>query len=117
LCDGSHDSYPTAIFYHNGIVSINIPSAALRNSKSDASRKDAFTHTHTHNEILDKYGSRIVLCERMPDIFSAATGNQCTFQIDSPYIVNPAGIPYTPQGSDALLNRCVVKLLHRSIIE
>ena len=24
-----------------------------------ASRKDAFTHTHTHNEILDKYGSRI----------------------------------------------------------
>ena len=41
-----------------------------------ASRKDAFTHTHTHNEILDKYGSRIVLCERMPDIFAAAMGNQ-----------------------------------------
>ena len=41
-----------------------------------ASRKDAFTHTHTHNEILDRYGSRIVLCERMPDIFSAAMGNQ-----------------------------------------
>ncbi len=41
-----------------------------------ASRKDAFEHTHTHNEILDKYGSRIVLCERMPDIFSAAMGNQ-----------------------------------------
>ena len=41
-----------------------------------ASRKDAFTHTHTHNEILDRYGSRIVLCERMPDIFAAAMGNQ-----------------------------------------
>ncbi len=41
-----------------------------------ASRKEAFEHTHTHNEILDKYGSRIVLCERMPDIFSAAMGNQ-----------------------------------------
>ena len=41
-----------------------------------ASRKDAFTHTHTHNEILDKYGSRIVLCGRMPDIFAAAMGNQ-----------------------------------------
>ena len=41
-----------------------------------ASRKDAFTHTHTHNEILDRFGGRIVLCERMPDIFSAAMGNQ-----------------------------------------
>lgn len=41
-----------------------------------ASRKDAFTHTHTHNEILDRYGSRIVMCERMPDIFAAAMGNQ-----------------------------------------
>ena len=41
-----------------------------------AGRKDAFTHTHTHNEILDRFGGRIVLCERMPDIFSAAMGNQ-----------------------------------------
>ena len=41
-----------------------------------ASRKDAFEHSHTHNEILNKYGSRIVLCERMPDIFTAAMGNQ-----------------------------------------
>ena len=40
-----------------------------------------------------------------PDIFSAAMGNQCTFQIDSPYMVNPAGIPYTPQGSDALFRQ------------
>ncbi|MBQ6388749.1 MAG: carbamoylphosphate synthase large subunit [Mogibacterium sp.] len=41
-----------------------------------AARKDAFEHTHTHNEILNRYGSRIVMCERMPDVFSAAMGNQ-----------------------------------------
>lgn len=41
-----------------------------------SSRKDAFTHIHTHNEILNRYGSRIVMCERMPDVFSAAMGNQ-----------------------------------------
>ena len=39
-------------------------------------RKDAFEHSRTHNEILDRYGSRIVMCERMPDVFSAALGNQ-----------------------------------------
>ena len=41
-----------------------------------ASRKDVFEHKHTHNEILDAYGSRIVMCDRMPDIFAAAMGNQ-----------------------------------------
>lgn len=41
-----------------------------------AGRKDAYNHTHSHNEILDRYGSRIVMCERMPDVFAAAMGNQ-----------------------------------------
>lgn len=41
-----------------------------------ASRKDQYVHKHTHNEILNEFGSRIVMCERMPDVFSAAMGNQ-----------------------------------------
>ena len=38
--------------------------------------KDRFTHTHSHEEILARYGDRITMCQRMPDIFSAAMGNQ-----------------------------------------
>ncbi|MBR0468584.1 MAG: carbamoylphosphate synthase large subunit [Mogibacterium sp.] len=38
--------------------------------------KDRFRHTHTHDEILAKYGSRITMCQRMPDVFTAAMGNQ-----------------------------------------
>ena len=41
-----------------------------------ASRKDRFIHVHTHDEILARYGDRIVMCQRMPDIFSDAMGNQ-----------------------------------------
>ena len=40
------------------------------------SRKDKFVHRHTHEEILARYGGRIVMCERMPEIFSLAMGNQ-----------------------------------------
>lgn len=54
----------------------NIPDSGVHRYCVFTSRKDAFTHTHTHNEILNRYGSRIVLCERMPDIFAAAMGNQ-----------------------------------------
>lgn len=53
-----------------------IPDSGVHRWCVFTSRKDHFTHTHTHNEILDSYGSRIVLCERMPDIFAAAMGNQ-----------------------------------------
>jgi hypothetical protein len=31
---------------------------------------------HTHDEILARYGDRMVMCQRMPDIFSDAMGNQ-----------------------------------------
>ena len=41
-----------------------------------ASRKDRFTHVHTHDEILSRYDGKIVMCQRMPDIFSGAMGNQ-----------------------------------------
>ena len=54
----------------------SLPDAGVHRYCVFASRKDHFIHTHTHNEILDKYGMNIVICERMPDIFSAAMGNQ-----------------------------------------
>ena len=39
------------------------------------SRKDSHTHIKTDEEILEKYGDRIVMHGRMPDIFAAAMGN------------------------------------------
>ena len=41
-----------------------------------ASRKDKFIHTHSHEEIFERYGDRLVMCERMPEIFATAMGNQ-----------------------------------------
>jgi hypothetical protein len=41
-----------------------------------ASRRDRYQYVHSHEEILEKYGDRIVMCERMPDILSGAMGNQ-----------------------------------------
>lgn len=41
-----------------------------------ASRRDLYTYEHSHEEILEKYGGQIVMCERMPDILSGAMGNQ-----------------------------------------
>ena len=38
--------------------------------------KDTFRHTHDRDEILSRYGSRITMCQRMPDVFVAAMGNQ-----------------------------------------
>jgi len=35
-----------------------------------------FVHTHSHEEILEKYGDRMVMCGRMPEIFAKAMGDQ-----------------------------------------
>ena len=39
-----------------------------------ASRKDSRTYRHTHEEIMAKYGDRITMCERMPQIMWATMG-------------------------------------------
>ena len=39
-----------------------------------ASRKDSRTYKHTHDEIMAKYGDRITMCERMPQIMWATMG-------------------------------------------
>ena len=41
-----------------------------------ASRRDIYHYVHTHEEVLNRYGDRIVMCERMPELFSAAMGQQ-----------------------------------------
>ena len=41
-----------------------------------ASRRDIYRYVHTHDEILAKYSDSMVMCERMPEIFKAAMGQQ-----------------------------------------
>ncbi len=41
-----------------------------------ASRKDSRTYRHTHEEVFAKYGSRMTMCERMPQIMWATMGCQ-----------------------------------------
>ena len=41
-----------------------------------ASRRDQHRYVHSHEEILEKYGSCMKMCERMPEVFSGAMGNQ-----------------------------------------
>ena len=41
-----------------------------------ASQRDGHTYRHTHEEITARYGENMVMCERIPDILSAAMGNQ-----------------------------------------
>ena len=41
-----------------------------------ASRKDSRTYRHSHEEIMERYGKNMAMCERMPDILASAMGNQ-----------------------------------------
>lgn len=41
-----------------------------------ASRRDIHSYVHSHEDVLNRYGDRIVMCERMPELFSAAMGQQ-----------------------------------------
>lgn len=41
-----------------------------------ASRRDNHNYVHTSQEVLERYGSEIVMHDRMPDILSAAMGNE-----------------------------------------
>lgn len=41
-----------------------------------ASRRDIYNYVHSHEEVLNRYGDRIVMCERMPELYSAAMGQQ-----------------------------------------
>ena len=41
-----------------------------------ASRRDIHQYVHSHDEVLEKYGHCMKMCERMPDVLSGAMGNQ-----------------------------------------
>lgn len=41
-----------------------------------ASRRDKHQYVHTHEEVLARYEKSLVMCERLPEVFSAAMGNQ-----------------------------------------
>ena len=54
-----------------------------------ASRRDIYQYVHTHEDILSRYGDSIVMCERMPELFSAAMGQQMyTVRLNSMEEVN-----------------------------
>ena len=54
-----------------------------------ASRRDIYQYVHTHEEVLERYADRMVMCERMPELFSAAMGQQMyTVQLQSMEEVN-----------------------------
>ncbi len=41
-----------------------------------ASRRDIYRYVHSHEEITQRYADSMVMCERMPELFSAAMGQQ-----------------------------------------
>ena len=41
-----------------------------------ASRKDGKQYVHTHEEILERYGRDLKMCERMPEMMVRTMGNQ-----------------------------------------
>ncbi len=38
-------------------------------------RRDGLTYKHSHEEVINKYGFDLVMCERMPDVLAGAMGN------------------------------------------
>lgn len=55
---------------------LRIPKIQRQYSCVFASRRDGKRYLYSHEDILKKYGNHIVMEERMPDILSAAMGNQ-----------------------------------------
>lgn len=41
-----------------------------------ASRRDIYKYVHTHDEIIERYGDRMKMCERMPEMMVPQMGNQ-----------------------------------------
>ena len=41
-----------------------------------AGRRDFHEYVHSHEEILERYGNALCMCERMPEVLSGAMGQQ-----------------------------------------
>ncbi len=49
-----------------------------------ASRRDIYRYAHTHEDIVNRYDANLVMCERMPDLFKDAMGQQMyTVRLDT----------------------------------
>lgn len=53
-----------------------------------ASRRSCYTYVHSHEEIMEKYGDRMKMCEVMPELMHAAMGEQ----MYTAYIDDKAGV-------------------------
>ena len=53
-----------------------LPDSGRHSFCAYASRRDEHAYVHTHEDILAKYGEKIVMCERMPDMMAPQMGNQ-----------------------------------------
>ena len=51
------------------------PAADVEKFCAYAGRRDEYEYVHSHEEIMEKYGSRIVTCERMPQLMWDQMGN------------------------------------------
>jgi hypothetical protein len=51
------------------------PAAPVEKFCAYAGRRDEYEYVHSHEEIMEKYGSRIVTCERMPQLMWDQMGN------------------------------------------
>ena len=52
-----------------------VPEPAVEQCCAYAGRRDEYEYVHSHEEIMEKYGSRIVTCERMPELMWDQMGN------------------------------------------
>jgi hypothetical protein len=53
-----------------------VPEPSVEQCCAYAGRRDEYEYVHSHEEIMEKYGSRIVMCERMPQLMWDQMGNQ-----------------------------------------
>ena len=53
-----------------------VPEPPVEQCCAYAGRRDEYEYVHSHEEIMEKYGSRIVMCERMPQLMWDQMGNQ-----------------------------------------
>ena len=64
--------YADAVMYDRRIL----PDSGRNRYCIYASRRDIHTYAYSHEDIMSRYGSCMVMCERMPDALSGAMGNQ-----------------------------------------
>lgn len=60
---------------YNKITHANLNEDMEKNFCIYVSRRDTKNYVFSHNEVLEKYKDYLLVCERMPDLYAAAMGN------------------------------------------